>query len=397
VSGRRVIVEADGGSRGNPGPAGYGALVRDADTGEVLREIAAGIGVASNNVAEYQGLIAGLEAATELAATDVEVRMDSKLVVEQMSGRWKVKHPDMQSLARRAATLVRGLPAVRFTHVRREFNKDADRLANQAMDDQAAGRIWRPRTAPADGTSTASGEPIVPDRPTASAGPDAATENSLYGWGAPVGTPTVALLLRHGETALSVEKRFSGHGDVALTAKGEAQAAAAAGRIAAAGIDVIVSSPLRRTRQTAAAVAAATGVEAVVDDGFAETDFGDWEGATFAEISRRSPEQLRAWLADPTVAPPGGESMAATMARVAAARDRTIAAYTGRSVVVVSHVTPIKALLRDAIGAPVEAVFRLHLDPAGLSIVDWHAERPGVVRLMNDTSHLGEHATGFGF
>jgi broad specificity phosphatase PhoE/ribonuclease HI len=377
VTALRVIVEADGGSRGNPGPAGYGALVRDADTGELLREAAEGIGIASNNVAEYRGLIAGLEAAIDLGAQDVEVRMDSKLVVEQMSQRWKVKHPDMQVLAKQAASLVRQLPSVHFTHIRRELNSHADRLANQAMDDQAAGRPWRQRS----GDSA--------DRAPA---PRKAS-NTLYGWSAPVGSPTVAMLLRHGETALSVEKRFSGRGDIALTARGEAQAAAAAQRLAAAGVEVIVSSPLRRTQQTAAAVGEALGLDVVIDDGFAETDFGAWEGSTFGEISKQSPDELRAWLDDPRVAPPGGESMAATMKRVAAARDRVVSSYPGKTVVVVSHVTPIKSMLRDAIGAPMDAVYRLHLDPASLSIVDWYAERPSVVRLMNDTGYLGEHAT----
>src|SRR3954465_9137274 len=99
----RFIVEADGGSRGNPGPAGYGAVVRDADTGEVLRQVAAGIGVASNNVAEYRGLIAGLTAAIEVGADEVDVRMDSLLVVNQMSSVWKVKHEAMKPLASQAA------------------------------------------------------------------------------------------------------------------------------------------------------------------------------------------------------------------------------------------------------------------------------------------------------
>jgi probable phosphoglycerate mutase len=201
------------------------------------------------------------------------------------------------------------------------------------------------------------------------------------------------MLLRHGETPLSVEKRFSGRGDIALSERGEAQAAAAARRLAGAGIDVIVSSPLRRTQQTAAAVAAELGLEVSVDDGFAETDFGEWEGATFGEINKQSPDALRAWLDDPRTPPPGGESMASTVKRVAAARDRVVSTYPGKTVLVVSHVTPIKSMLRDAIGAPIEAVYRLHLDPASLSIIDWYADRPGVVRLMNDTSHLGEHAT----
>ncbi len=134
----RVVVEADGGSRGNPGPAGYGAVVLDPDTDQVLVERAEALGVATNNVAEYQGLIAGLRAAIELGATDVEVRMDSKLVVEQMSGRWKIKHPAMQPLAREAAALAGEIGSVRFQWIPRLRNSRADALANQAMDAQAA-------------------------------------------------------------------------------------------------------------------------------------------------------------------------------------------------------------------------------------------------------------------
>jgi probable phosphoglycerate mutase len=130
----RLLVEADGGARGNPGPAGFGALVRDQDTGEVLAEAAEGIGVATNNVAEYRGLIAGLRLATGLPSTSVEVRMDSMLVVQQMRGAWKIKNAGLRPLAREAAELVRKLPKVTFTHVPRERNVDADRLANQAMD-----------------------------------------------------------------------------------------------------------------------------------------------------------------------------------------------------------------------------------------------------------------------
>jgi probable phosphoglycerate mutase len=378
----RVIVEADGGSRGNPGPSGYGALVRDADTGEILREVAGGIGVASNNVAEYRGLIAGLEAAVELGATDVQVRMDSKLVVMQMSNVWQVKHPDMQVLAKQAAAILRQIPTTTFTHIPREQNFEADRLANEAMDDQAAGREWTPRNA-----ETTSGEA---SRQTKKA------KNTLYGWSAPTGSMTIATLLRHGETPLSIEKRFSGRGDAALTDRGLAQAEAAAARLVGVGFDVIVSSPLRRTRQTAEAVAAKAGLDVVVEDGFAETDFGEWEGATFGEIGKQSPEQLRAWLDDPNLAPPGGESMATTAKRVQAARERTIAAYPDQKVLVVTHVTPIKLLLRDALDAPLHTVFRIHIDPASISAIDWRESGGSVVRLVNDISHLGGVATPFG-
>jgi probable phosphoglycerate mutase len=389
---RAVVVEADGGSRGNPGPAGYGALVRDAESGELLREAAAGIGVASNNVAEYRGLIAGLRAAIDLGADSVEVRMDSKLVVEQMSGNWKVKHPDMQVLAREAAGLVRQLPSVRFTHIRRAYNKHADRLANEAMDAAARGMQWQPPPVEVpDPEPRPTPEPMVAE-PVADR-ESAPAANTLYGWSAPMDAPTVGLLLRHGETPLSVEKRFSGRGDAALTDRGRQQAEASARRLAELGADVVVSSPLRRTRQTADVVGRALGLDVAVDDGLAESDFGEWEGMTFREVHAAQPDALAAWLADDTVAPPGGESMAATTARVLSARDRIVAAHDGATVVVVSHVTPIKALLRDALDAPVSAMYRIHLEPASLSLVDWRAKGTPVVRLLGDTSHLGPVAT----
>jgi probable phosphoglycerate mutase len=144
---RRLLVEADGGSRGNPGAAGYGAVVRDATTGEVLAEVSESIGHATNNVAEYSGLLAGLRAAGRLApGAPAEVRMDSKLVVEQMSGRWKIKHPDLRALAAEAGQAARALGRVTYTWVPRERNTHADRLANQAMDAAAE------RSGPANGS-----------------------------------------------------------------------------------------------------------------------------------------------------------------------------------------------------------------------------------------------------
>ena len=135
MTARRLLIEADGGSRGNPGTAGYGAVVRDAVTGEVLGERSEAIGRATNNVAEYSGLLAGLRAAGDLApGAAAEVRMDSRLVVEQMSGRWQIKHPDLRALAAEARQAARALCRVTYTWVPRERNKHADRLANEAMD-----------------------------------------------------------------------------------------------------------------------------------------------------------------------------------------------------------------------------------------------------------------------
>jgi probable phosphoglycerate mutase len=388
---RRVVIEADGGSRGNPGPAGYGAVVRDAATGAVLREVAAGIGVASNNVAEYRGLIAGLEAAADLGAREVDVRMDSLLVVNQMSQKWKIKHEAMRPLASQAAALVRGFDVVRFGHIRREFNKHADRLANEAMDAAARGLAWvapievpepepepEPEPLPAAAGSSSGASPVAAPR---------------LGWSRPSGPPTTLLLLRHGETPLSAEKRFSGRGDAALTDRGMEQARAAAARLASYDIAAVLSSPLRRAMQTAAAVAEVLRLDVVIDEDLAETDFGAWEGLTFAEARERWPDEMQSWLDDPAVAPPEGESFATTFARVEAARERLVRDYAGARVVVVSHVTPIKSLVRRALDAPAQALYRMHLDPGSLSTVDWYADGPGVVTGLNDVSHLGPAQT----
>ena len=132
--GRSFIVEADGGSRGNPGRAGSGSLVIDAETGEILAEIGTWVGIATNNVAEYRGMVEGIRRALELDPTaGILVRMDSQLVVEQMSGRWKIKHPDMRELAAEARDLIGHRP-VTFEWIPRAENARADALANRAMD-----------------------------------------------------------------------------------------------------------------------------------------------------------------------------------------------------------------------------------------------------------------------
>ncbi|CAM4000091.1 bifunctional RNase H/acid phosphatase [Kibdelosporangium persicum] len=354
----KVVLEADGGSRGNPGPAGYGAVIRDAATGELLAERSSGIGVATNNVAEYSGLLAGLRAAAELGADEVQVRMDSKLVVEQMSGRWQVKHPALQPFAAEARTLVKEFARVTFDWIPRERNKEADRLANEAMDDQAAGP---------------------------------ARKSTPARWTGAQGSPTRILLLRHGQTPLSVERRYSGRGEPPLTPLGEKQALAAAARLAAMStVDAttpIISSPLGRARQTARAVADATGGSVDVHNGLTETDFGAWEGLTFAEAAARDPELHSRWLADTSVPPPGGESFDEVHRRVRKTRDELVATHGGKTIVVVSHVTPIKSLLRMGLDAGPALLFRLHLDLASLSIVEFYPDGNASVRLVNDISH----------
>jgi len=209
------------------------------------------------------------------------------------------------------------------------------------------------------------------------------------GWVQALGPATTTVLLRHGETALSGGQRFAGRGDIPLTATGREQAVAAAARLAArGGLDLIVTSPLARARQTAGAVAAATGLEPVVQDGWAEVDFGEWEGLSHAEAERDWPEQMAAWLSDPGAAPPGGESLAAASDRVLAALDSLLAGHRGATVLIVSHVTPIKILLRHALLAPPAALRRMYLGVASLCEISWYAGGVGVVRTLNDTAHL---------
>ncbi|MGR4879275.1 bifunctional RNase H/acid phosphatase [Streptomyces sp. LARHCF249] len=467
----RFVVEADGGSRGNPGPAGYGAVVLDPATGETLAERAEYIGVATNNVAEYKGLIAGLRAARELASdAQVLVRMDSKLVVEQMSGRWKIKHQDMKPLAAEAATI---LPRSQVTYewIPREKNKHADRLANEAMDAGKRGKQWEPsassaaldrgaaalagppgdaakgaaavRAALASGGSTrvtaaaaatasgsaagtgaaeaadtraaraaASAEPAgadtlfaEPGRIPAPASVSGAAGDVLApgaglprpttggtGWGPDMGTPATFVLLRHGETALTPQKRFSGSGgsDPELSPAGRRQASAVAEALAARGtVQTVISSPLRRCRETAQAVADRLGLPVTVEEGLREVDFGAWEGLTFAEVRERFPDDLQAWLDSPRAAPTGGgESFTAATRRISATRDRLLAEHAGRTVLLVSHVTPVKILVRLALGAPPESLFRMELSAASLSAVAYYADGNASVRLLNDTSHL---------
>lgn len=134
---RELLIEADGGSRGNPGQSGSGAVVIDPLTGEILAEIGLYGGIASNNVAEYKAMIAGVKRALTIDPdAELHIRMDSKLVVEQMSGRWKIKHPDMAELAAEARQLLTGTP-VRFEWIPRLQNSRADKLANLAMDMRA--------------------------------------------------------------------------------------------------------------------------------------------------------------------------------------------------------------------------------------------------------------------
>lgn len=349
----RVVVEADGGSRGNPGPAAFGAVLRDAETGETLAEIGDTIGQATNNVAEYRGLIAGLELAAEHApGAAIEVRMDSRLVVEQMTGTWKVKHPSMRPLHAQAAALA---PAgTVFTWVPRAENGHADRLVNEALDGT-----------PTYFAAQETPQPQVPAR----------------GWSPPTDPPTTLVLVRHGVTDHTAAKLFSGGlggANPPLNDEGRAQVRATGEWVAPllGPVDALVTSPVRRTAESAEILGAALRLTPKVEPGIAEMEFGIWDGLTFAQIQETYPEDLDAWLGNLDHAPSGGESFRAVQERVLAGRDRILADHPGATVVVVSHVTPIKTLVADALGAPLDAIYKMELAPASVTVISYFRGAP---------------------
>ena len=365
---RALVIEADGGSRGNPGVAGYGALVRDAATRRVLWEGAAPLGKESNNVAEYSGLIAGLKAVLRIdPGADVEARMDSKLVVEQMAGRWKIKHPDMRMLALEARDLAAQISAaggsVSFTWIPREQNKDADALSNDGMDGRTIDRMLGESTGGSTVDETVDevvDELIDPEPGPVATGP----------W---QGTPTRIVLVRHGVTDFTVASRLDGRGgvDPSLNTAGQAQAAAA-GRATAhllGGAPArVVTSSLARARQTGAAGAEAIGVTPLVDEDWDEQDFGDWAGASIPDLVRDHPGELTAMREDPAYTRPGGESHDQLAARVVAAFERVVAA--GGTTVVVCHRKPIMCVLAHVLGIPHDKVWRLAAAPGSLTALE---------------------------
>jgi broad specificity phosphatase PhoE/ribonuclease HI len=371
---RGLVVEADGGSRGNPGPAGYGALVRDAKTGELLKEIAESIGIATNNVAEYRGLIAGLRAAHDIDPTaSISVHMDSKLVVEQMSGRWQIKHPDMRLLARQALE-IHERSLITFGWVPREQNSHADRLANEALDAAELGQGWF-------GSSD-----VVP--PESVDLPSIA--NRLSGRLAAQNANTTVFLIRHGETELTPERRFSGWGssDPSLSDRGRWQASAVAEALSWHEIDAIISSPAARTLETAKEISKRSNAAIVVNDDFKECSFGEWDGLTFAEVEEKDPSTLHKWLASSAVAPPGGESFNEVGERVIRAFTQVLNENQGQKIAIVSHVTPIKQIITHLLDAPSHALHRMDVHPCSISVVASWPDGLSIVRGFNEIAHL---------
>lgn len=371
----KLIIEADGGSRGNPGLSGAGAVVFDAASGNILREISEAVGIATNNVAEYSAVIFALEAAFEIdPAAEIVVRMDSKLVVEQMSGRWKIKHPDMLSLGARVQQLISG-KNVEFVWIPREQNVLADALANKAMD----------------------GEPA----PTAAAGEfNHVAPSSIRAPQSSVAEPTTLIMVRHGRTALTESRKISG-GDGEnpdLSELGNRDAAEVALELTRVGTSgtfsflakpvVVIHSPVKRAAQTASKIAQKLGAELVELDDLREIGFGDWDGLTNEELFAGYETQYQDWRGSYDVAPPNGESLKDFDVRVNRSLDFILDKFAGKTVVVVAHVMPIRGLLRIANDASVAGYWRVDLGPASISIARFWGRQGAEIVCVNSTSHL---------
>jgi broad specificity phosphatase PhoE/ribonuclease HI len=387
---RSLIIEADGGSRGNPGTAGSGAVVIDAATGTVIREIARFVGIATNNVAEYIALVAGLEAALDIdPSAEILVRMDSKLVIEQMSGRWKIKHPDMIQLGKQVQDLVRGKD-ITWQWIPREQNFRADALANKAMDDLSDSESSELVTSPgATNRLSSSVTEFNESAPSSVRSPIDVTQ--------PL---TTIVLVRHGRTALTEARKISGGdgGDPDLSEVGLLDAAAVSRALSGVGsqgpwqriapISAIVASPMKRTRQTAEIIAKQHGLKVTENENLREISFGDWDGLSHEEAQAKDSTLWQAWRGSWSVSPPNGESLEVFDHRLQLARQQIVERHAGKTVVVVAHVMPIRGFLRWAFDAAAAAYWRPQVAPCSISIIRVWGDETAEVVTVNHTAHL---------
>ena len=357
---RNFIISADGGSRGNPGPAAYGAVV--SENGKILHELYETIGVATNNVAEYNGLLAALRKVNEIDPTaTIEARMDSKLVVEQMSGRWQIKHPDMRELAKKARE-AHPQNLVTYKWIPRDENSHADRLANKALD----GDLSTP-SAPLQ-VNFITERLVMPE------------------------TPTTIYFIRHGETHLTPERRFSGSdgSNPELSQAGLAQAEAVATEMAIRKADILIASPMLRTTQTAEAISKATGLSINFDPQWVEVGFGEWDELTVKEIKELYPSEWEQWVSNVSYAPgKTGESYVDLAARIELAITDLALAHPGKTIAVVAHNMVIRTAATLVAGSPLETIFHLDCSPCSItSAWIWPSDGLRALRSLNERGHL---------
>lgn len=365
----KLILQADGASRGNPGKASYGAVVLDSER-NLLKELFAEIGEQTNNYAEYSAVIAGLEYLTNNYSNfELTIEMDSKLVIEQLAGRWKINSETLRVLRDRAFTLLSGI-SYELRWIPREQNLLADAAANKALDG-----VLRPITEAPEGV--AQPRSIRARRQTT--------------------LPTTVVLVRHGHTAHTEQNLISGSGgeDPALSELGLEEAHAAAEGISKLlefyGLPPLVSiihSPQMRARQTAEAISKRHVIRSTADPRLVEIAFGEWEGVSMDEISSVNPQLVENWRESVDLAPPGGESINQLELRVADALREVVATHQGQSIAIVTHMMPCRAIARKALRTAASSHWSVQFAPASISIFRFYGMEFAETFAINSCQHL---------
>ena len=365
-----IFVYCDGASRGNPGPASYGVHIED-ESGSTIADFGEALGNQTNNYAEYQGVIAALRFLTTTEHRLVTIRLDSKLVVEQLSGRWKVKSPEIKELVFEASQLL-GAFDVKLEWIPREQNTFADANANAALDD-------------GDFHSDASAVPFSILQPRSIRAPRQTTE------------PTTLVVIRHGSTkSTSANLIAGGDGeDIELSEKGlkEAMLSAAAVSPLLQFFDLppvtsIINSPMKRTTQTAEALSGIEGVTLLPDERLREISFGDWDGLSMDSMEIESSQEVSKWRASTSQRPPGGESVQDLEKRVSELVSEAVLDNQGRTVVLVTHMMPSRVIAKLAQRSADSTYWNINFAPGGISIYRFFGAGFVETFAINSCAHL---------
>ena len=368
---RMIFLYADGASRGNPGPAAYGVHINDG-SGNSIAEIGEAIGVATNNQAEYAAVIAGLRYLTQTSHRAVTIRMDSKLVVEQLSGRWKINNPQLRELADQAKALLSEFGA-KLEWIPREQNTKADANANAALD---SGNF----------TSALNSQlELASVQPRSIRAPRQYLE------------PTTIVVVRHGHTVNTEKNLVSGGdgSDPVLSELGEKEANSAAAEIpklieffSLPDPAIVFHSPMVRTTQTAKAIAKSMNLELQEDSRLKEIGFGQWEMMDMAVLETDALDLVAAWRGSLTVSPPEGESINQMKDRVWESLGEIIESYRGSCAVISTHMMPTRAIAAAALKGTDSIFWNLNSSPGGISVYRFFGTEYAEIFALNYCAHL---------
>lgn len=365
-----LFIYADGASRGNPGPASFGVSIVD-QFGNTIAEFGEQLGIRTNNYAEYQGVIAALRYLATTSYREITIRMDSKLVVEQLSGRWKVKNEDMRELVAEASRLLGPFDA-KLEWIPREQNSRADQMANEALDH-------------GDFQSVPALIELAGIQPRSIRAPRQHTE------------PVTLVLVRHGHTKVTERDLIAGGdgSDPELSELGESDALAAAAVIPELlsyfklpAASEIIHSPMVRTTQTSEIIAKQLPVSLRQDERLREIGFGSWNGQDMTAITAQQPELVRNWQGSMSVRPEGGESIDDLVARVHPLIEELSQSHAGKTVVLVAHMMPVRTIAALSARGAASLYWSTNFSPGSVSIVRFFGVNFAEQFVINSCQHL---------